>query len=163
MTQHDVSTIASDLGPELEFLRRLWAVDHALQLQSIRMSRLLGVTGPQRLVLRLVGRFPGVLAGGLARLLCLHPSTVTGIVNRLEKRGLLKRHTDVSDRRRQRLLITPRGAQLLQAPVATVESATRRTLKAFSTEEVAVVLRVFSSLEVQLAGRAAAPKKDKRD
>ena len=165
MTRRDVNVIDSDLGPELEFLRRLWALDHALQLQSIKMSRLLGITGPQRLVLRLVGRFPGVLAGSLARLLCLHPSTITGVVNRLEKRGLLERHADAADRRRQRLLITPRGAELLLAPVPTVEGDTRRALSTLSREEIAAALRAFSSLEAHLLGLAttAPPKAEKRN
>ncbi|MBK5256578.1 MAG: winged helix-turn-helix transcriptional regulator [Vicinamibacteria bacterium] len=141
-------------------MRRLWAVDHALQLQSIKMSHHLGITGPQRLVLRLVGRFPGVLAGNLARLLCLHPSTVTGIVNRLEKRGLIQRHTDGVDRRRQRLLVTPRGAELLLAPGGTVESATRSALSTLSSEEIAATLKAFAALELHLMGRAKTASDD---
>jgi len=57
---------APSLGPVLEFLRVLWQVDHALQRRSKRMARELGLTGPQRLVLRLVGRFPGLPAGDMS-------------------------------------------------------------------------------------------------
>ena len=151
MTQSE-EALGADLGPELDFLRRLWALDHALQIQSRKMAQRVGITGPQRLVLRLVGRFPGVLAGNLARLLCLHPSTVTGIVNRLEKRGLLQRHTDGADRRRHRLLITPRGAELIVAPGETVEGATRRALATIPQDEVAITLKVFMALEASLLG-----------
>lgn len=149
----DDETLGTDLGRELDFLRRLWAVDHALQLQSIAMSRRIGITGPQRLVLRLIARFPGVLAGSLARLLHLHPSTITGIVNRLQKRGLLQRHTDDADRRRQRLIVTPRGAELLVSRGETVESATRRALSTLPEEDVTATLRVFAALEAYLLGR----------
>ena len=120
------------LGPELDFLRQLWALDHALQLRSTTMAQKIGVTSPQRLVLRLVGRFPGVLAGSLARLLHLDPSTVAGIVSRLEKRGLVGRQTDRVDRRRRRLFITPQGTQLLSLPEETIERATTRTLRSLS-------------------------------
>ena len=48
-----------------------------------RMEQRSGVTGPQRLVLRVVGLFPGISAGALARLLHVHPSTLTGVLHRL--------------------------------------------------------------------------------
>jgi len=54
-----------------------WAIDHGLQLTSRRMSVALGVTGLQRLVIRLVGKFPGISAGQVATILHLDPSTVT--------------------------------------------------------------------------------------
>ena len=73
------------LGEQLEFMRLLWAIDHGLQTRSKRMAAALGVTGPQRLVIRIVGRFPGVSAGQLARILHLDPSTLTGILRRLER------------------------------------------------------------------------------
>ena len=88
------------LGPELEFLRLLWQVDHALQRRSKRMAKELGLTGPQRLVVRIVGRFPGLPAGELAELLHVHPSTLTGILARLERGGWIARRADPRDRRR---------------------------------------------------------------
>src|SRR2546423_15613008 len=54
---------ADQLGPVLEFMKQLWAVDHGLQSASKRMEASFGITGPQRLVVRIVGRFPGIAAG----------------------------------------------------------------------------------------------------
>src|SRR6185369_11866557 len=88
------------LGPGLDFLRELWALDHALQKLSKRMVKTIGVSGPQRLALRLVARFPGLPAGRLARLMHLHPSTVSGLVKRLAHRGLIVRSAEGPDRRR---------------------------------------------------------------
>jgi len=56
---------ADQLGPVLEFMKQLWAVDHGLQSVSKRMEARFGITGPQRLVVRIVGRFPGISAGAL--------------------------------------------------------------------------------------------------
>ena len=64
------------LGRALDFMRSLWALDHALQSRSKAMAAALGVTGPQRMVVRLVGRFPDIAAGSLAELLMIHPSTL---------------------------------------------------------------------------------------
>ena len=67
------------------------------------MESELGITGPQRLVLRVVGRFPGLSAGELAHIVRLHPSTITGILQRLVARKLIERERDPSDNRRTRL------------------------------------------------------------
>src|SRR5580765_2784194 len=100
---------APDLGEVLEFMRLLWAVSHGMQKTSKHMARRLGLTGPQRLGLRLIGRFPGVAAGELAHLLRLHPSTLTGILVRLERQGLIERRPDAGDRRRFHLFLTVKG------------------------------------------------------
>src|SRR5207244_12973540 len=82
------------LGAVLDFMRLLWAVDHALQSASKRMESTFGLTGPQRLVVRIVGRFPGIAAGRIAEILHVHPSTLTGVLKRLESRGILPRRPD---------------------------------------------------------------------
>ena len=82
------------LDPVLDFLRVLWTLEHGLQSASKRMEASLGVTGPQRLVLKVLTRFPGASAGELSEILHLHPSTVTGIVQRLVTKGLLARSVD---------------------------------------------------------------------
>lgn len=53
----------------LQFMRLLWAVVHGVEKTSKRVSAELGVTGPQRLVLRVVGLSPGLSAGDVAAIL----------------------------------------------------------------------------------------------
>lgn len=48
----------------------------------------------------------------LAGVLRCDPSNVTGIADRLEQRGLLRRHVDPSDRRVKFLVTTPRGERV---------------------------------------------------
>lgn len=62
----------------LAFMQGLWAVVHRMERLSKQMGAGAGVTGPQRLVIRLIGLFPGVSAGDLAAILHLHPSTLAG-------------------------------------------------------------------------------------
>ena len=99
-------------GSVLEFMRLIWALDHGLQSLSKRMHASFGLTGPQRVTLRVLGRRPGISAGTLAEILRLHPSTLTGILHRLERRELVRRSHDPRDRRRTRLELTPRGRKL---------------------------------------------------
>src|SRR5437588_7169226 len=114
------------LGAVLDFMRLLWAVDHALQSASKRMEAIHGITGPQRLVVRIVGRFPGIAAGRVAEILHVHPSTLTGILKRLEGRGVLQRRSDPRDARRALFGLTLKGKKLDTAKTGTVEQAVRR-------------------------------------
>ena len=88
------------MDPVLDFLRLLWSIEHSLQRTSKSMQASLGVTGPQRLVLLIVGRAPGISPGDLARIVRLHPSTITGVLQRLERKKLLVRKQDSRDSRR---------------------------------------------------------------
>lgn len=130
------------LGEVLDFLRMIWAVDHSLQKTSKRMKSAIGVTGPQRLVIRIVARFPGIPAGQIAQLLHVHPSTLTGILKRLERQGLIRRRPDPKDRRRAFLGVTENGRRIDVAGAGTVEAAAKRVLsrtpraKIESTKEI---------------------------
>jgi DNA-binding MarR family transcriptional regulator len=139
------------LGEVLDFMRLIWAVDHALQRMSKQMEKTIGVTGPQRLVLRIVGRFPGISAGELARLLHLHPSTLTGILARLERQGSIRRRPDPRDKRRTSLGLTHRGRQFDVATEGTIEAAVSRALTGASADEIRaareVLLSIANSLE----------------
>ena len=135
------------LGPVLDFMRLVWAVDHALQKTSKRMQTAIGVTGPQRLVLRIVSRFPGITAGQIARLLHVHPGTLTGVLRRLERQGLLHRRADPTDRRRARLGVTEKGRQLEGLDHQTVEAAVGRVLATAPPDTV----RAAKDLLVDLA------------
>jgi DNA-binding MarR family transcriptional regulator len=124
------------LGPVLDFMRALWALDHAFQSASKRMEARLGVTSPQRLVVRIVGRFPGISAGEVAEILHVHPSTLTGVLKRLEARGVLSRRADPRDGRRALLSLTARGRGLDRLRTGTVEAAVRRVLRDQSPSSV---------------------------
>jgi DNA-binding MarR family transcriptional regulator len=144
------------LGQVLDFMRLLWAVDHGLQSASKRMRARLGVTGLQRLVVRIVGRFPGISAGSLAAILHLHPSTLTGVLRRLQLRGDLERRRDAADGRRARFRLTARGRRLDAARGGTVEAAVRRGLSKAAPGDLEAAQRLLRLLAEALldGGRA---------
>ena len=130
----------------LEFLQVLWAVVHGLDTTSKRMALEIGVTGPQRMVLRVTGLFPGVSAGELAAILRLHPSTMTGVLQRLVSDGLLVRVHDRADRRRAVLRLTPKGARVNRLTGGTVEATVSRALAGVPNGERRVTTRVLARL-----------------
>lgn len=141
---------ADTLGDVLDFMRLLWAVDHGLQSRSKRMKRELGVTGPQRFALRIIGRKPGISAGALASVLHLDPSTLTGVLQRLEASGAIKRVVDRRDGRRAVLSLTARGRALDGVKTRTVESAVRRALASVSKRDVATSRGLLTALVREL-------------
>lgn len=159
----DAPSTPSDarLGPGLAFLRRLWRLDHALERLSGRMERRLGVTAPQRLVLRCVGKFPGLSAGQLAALLHLDPSTISSALRRLEQRNLLERTRDPDDARRVVLQLTTAGRSVARATAGTVEHAVEQMMAEVAPDELdrfeALLERLCDTVE------AEAPERDGRN
>ena len=134
------------LGPVLSFMRALWGVNHGLESTSRRMKTAIGVTGPERMVIRLVGRYPGISSGELARILRVHPSTLTGLLKRLAARGLLVRGADSIDARRALFTLTAKGATVDKHRRGTVEAAVTAALEALPGRDVDVALRVLDAL-----------------
>jgi len=155
---HSVPTPeARGLGAVLEFMRELWALDHSLQSLSKRMMAEHGVTGPQRLVIRVIGKFPGASPGDLAEILCLHPSTLSGVLKRLESAGTVQREPHPWDKRRAVLRLTARGKRLDRIDSGTVEAGVQRLLEKTPRGRLENACSVIRLLTAALAGQLQAP------
>ena len=147
------------LEPVLDFMRLLWSIEHRLQSTSKLMEADLGVTGPQRLVLRIVSRSPGISAGELAHAVRLHPSTITGILQRLVRKGLLVRDHDPTDSRRVRLRVRDRARPLTRWSAGTVESAVASVLERISSRRLQHARQVLLSIAAALDHDGRAKKR----
>ncbi len=146
-------TEADELGPTLDFMRAVWGLNHALEVTSKLMEAELGVTAQQRMMVRIVGKFPGITAGRVADLLKVHRATVSVAINRLEQRKILKRGRDGSDQRRVTLTLTKKGEALDIAAKGTVESAVEYLIENASSRDLAAtrraILELISALELR--------------
>jgi DNA-binding MarR family transcriptional regulator len=89
----------------------------AIDLHSRRLVHDHGLTGPQLVLIRELGRADVLSVGELARRVSLSQGTVTGVLDRLEKRGLVERSRSDSDRRRVLVRLTEAGFSVLgEAP-----------------------------------------------
>ena len=146
----DGAAVAAEALPDvLQFMRLLWALVHGLDKTSKRMRSEMGVTGPQRLVLRVVGLFPGLSAGERAALLHVHPSTLTGVLQRLVAQRLVTRVSHRKDHRRAVLTLTTRGARINQTRRGTVEATVEAALRGVTSRERTVATRVLERLTEQ--------------
>jgi MarR family transcriptional regulator, organic hydroperoxide resistance regulator len=141
---------AASLPDVLRFMQLLWAVVHGLQRTSKRMTTTVGVTGPQRLVLRVVDLLPGISAGDLAAVLRVHPSTLTGVLERLVRQQLLTRADDPADRRRAVLRLTTLGARTNAIKRDTVEFAIANALVGVSARDRAATRRTLARIASHL-------------
>ena len=137
-------------GETLQFMQRMWDFVHALDVRSKRMMTTIGVTGPQRLVIRLVGQKPHQTASDIAEMLGKHPSTLTGVLARLEERKLITREIDREDRRRARFALTALGKKVDRQQKGTVEAATRRALGRVPDNHVEITLGLVAKLVEEL-------------
>jgi DNA-binding MarR family transcriptional regulator len=139
-------TSMSELDHVLEFMSMLWRIEHGLHRISKRMNRTLGITGGQRLVLLTVSRYGRLSPNELARLLHLHPSTITGVVQRLESKKLLERNPDAHDSRRVHLRVSRKGQQFTRSRSQTVETAVTRALARIPREQLGHARSVLAAL-----------------
>ena len=100
-----------------------------VELVQASRARLLGslaeldLSPMQAHVLRLLVPGTAVTMGALAETLACEASNVTGIVDRLERRGLVERRGAAHDRRVKTLELTPAGSDLRRRVVARIHEA----------------------------------------
>ncbi len=100
----------------LEILIDIRKIVRAINLESKRVQKDFGISIPQLLCLGHIYRAPNQIAthGELMKLLSLNSSTVTGIINRLERKGLAKRLPKSGDKRVTYIGILAVGVQVVK-------------------------------------------------
>jgi DNA-binding MarR family transcriptional regulator len=144
------------LGPTLQFMQRVWQLNHALEHLSSRMDRHLGVTAQQRLIVRCVGAHGQIAAGELATTLRVDPGTVSAALNRLEAKGLVTRVRDRKDLRRVMVALTERGRAMDVPQIGTVENGVQRMLDEVAPGDVETAVRVLARLSDLFVSEARA-------
>ena len=116
----------------------------AIDMNSKKLVKRVGLTGPQLVILQEISRCGEVSAGEIARAVSLSQATVTGILERMEKRGFLARKRSEHDKRRVMVRITDTGKQVLKdAPPLMQEAFVER----FSSLQEWEQTMILSSLQ----------------
>jgi len=134
-------------------MRALWELDHALESASRAMKGTLGVTGRERLVIRFIGERPGITPGELASVLHVHPSTVTALLKRIERKGHVLRKADREDARSAHLTLSASGRRLDALRAGTVEAEVRAALSNAPPERIAAAETLLVSIARRLISR----------
>ena len=113
-TEIDFSALSAFEMPLFQALRRL---QQAGEVHAKRLSRFGGLTPMQLMILQIVADEARMTASALSGRVSLTAATLSGMLDRLVELGLLQRQRDDQDRRRQWLLLSDAGRELMrQAP-----------------------------------------------
>jgi len=94
--------------------------------------------------------------GDVAKQLMVTPAVVTGLIDRLEKRGYARRINSTGDRRRIHLALTEKGRDAADNVQAHLAAELAERLAALPKEDVATIERAFSLLDPIVADLEAA-------
>lgn len=128
-------------------IRRLQQIAVAIFLQETEAA---GITPVQYAALQAVANQPPGAAAidqrTLARLIGFDTSTIAGVIDRLEARGLLRRQASAADRRVRLLVLTDEGRALLAQVVPGMRRAQERMLAPLPPAEREEFVRMLRSL-----------------
>jgi DNA-binding MarR family transcriptional regulator len=134
-----------------EVLVALRRIMRAIDLHSRQLIGKYGISGPQLLILQELASLGEVPTGTLATAVSLSQATVTGIMDRLEKRGLVTRRRDHADKRRVLVTVTADGKRLLLAAPPPLQQSFVREFSRLKEWEQSLILsslqRVVSMME----------------
>jgi MarR family transcriptional regulator, organic hydroperoxide resistance regulator len=102
---------AEEIAETVQCLRR---IVKAIEDYSHEVSSSFGITGPQLWALKTISQSSSLTLGNLSKQMYLHPSTISGVIDRLEGRGLVQRVRDTNDRRVVTVELTPAGQELVK-------------------------------------------------
>ena len=138
-------------------IRRLHQIAVALFAEETAGT---GITPVQFAALTAVHSQPGIDQRTLAAAIAFDTSTIGGVIDRLEKRGLMLRRTSPADRRVRLLELTPEGEALLQTLVPAVLKTQERLLAALPTEQRALFSALLQAAVQGHTGCSAATDDD---
>jgi len=120
-----------------------------------RNLRKWGLTVPKLNILALLRYGPesGLSLGDLGNLMLVSPSNMTGLIDRLERDGLVRRSPDPHDRRSFRALITEKGKKLLEEVLPQHVAYVEDLLRSMDRGEKERLITLLSKLE-QAAAKA---------
>ncbi|MDX3893333.1 MarR family winged helix-turn-helix transcriptional regulator [Pusillimonas sp.] len=138
------------------FARRLHQISVAIFLQE---TEAFGITPVQFAALQSVLATPDMDQRTLAGAIGQDASTTTGVIDRLEARGLMQRRPSPTDRRARCLSVTDEGRKLLQAVTPAVLRAQDLLLEPLPEHERAEFMRLIAVLVDGNNGLSRAPRK----
>jgi len=138
---------------EAEIVSALRRIVRAIDLRSRRLFEQSGLTGPQLLVLRAASRLSAARISALARAVDLSQPTVSGIVDRLERRGMVRRSRGTGDRRTVMVAVTTEGARTLRDAPSLLQDRFRSELARLEeweqTQLLATLQRVSAMMDAE--------------
>lgn len=140
--------VPGDESYERRILAALRRIVHAIDLHSRRLLAKCEVTAPQLVCLHMLAAKGSLNSRALAEKVHVNPSTLVGILDRLEARSLVRRRRDEEDRRSVFVELTREGASFIAKAPSPLQSALVDRLNGLSRKDQC---RLAESLEEVVA------------
>jgi DNA-binding MarR family transcriptional regulator len=149
----------ADLPLDRRILRSLRRITRALEIHSRKLAANHQITGHQLVCLMMINDNGPITETSVARLSQLSNSTVVGILDRLEEKGLIKRERSMQDRRRVYVSVTAKGKRLATKGPSPLQDSLVAGLKELpDLEQAAIAMsleRIVDLMETPLTEKTA--------
>lgn len=135
----------------IHITKRLRQIARELDKHSKHIQETYQVTVPQLMCLREIHAYGPISLGALRKIVFLNSSTVTGIVDRLEKRNFVRRTRVSKDRRKIHVEITDEGTRFIEEAPTPLQQQFIERLHAIDEEELQWILWAIEKLVVLLS------------
>ncbi|GFE60207.1 MarR family transcriptional regulator [Geobacter sp. AOG2] len=139
----------------IDNLRRVFQV---VNEQSKRVERETGLTGPQLWAIKMIAENAPIKISDLAHRMYLHPATIVGIVDRLEKRGLVERERCSKDRRVVHVALTDAGKQVVATSPEVAQGLLVKGLEVLPDSELRTIAGGFERMVKILGAQEIPPR-----
>lgn len=135
-------------------LRSMRRIAQAIDVRSKEISRAVGLTIPQLIVLQSIRTLGEVTTQAVSRDAAMSPATVVAVIDKLEAKGLVERYRSLTDRRVVHTRLTPAGlASLAEAP-ALFSADFERAFRALPQAEQAALAEALATVAALMAQKA---------
>lgn len=142
------------VNDSIRILQSVRRVAQCVEHHSKRLTAKHNITSPQLVALMAIAQLGPSTVKSIGRAIHLSPSTVVGIVDRLEEKKLVQRERDTRDRRNVYVSVTPEGQALVDKAPSVLPEGFATALAALPENDqhtLVVALEQFATLlEVQV-------------
>ena len=138
---------------DLQILQSIRRIMRAVDIYSRKLRSRCELTAPQLVCLGTIVEHGPLTVTGIAQRVYLSPSTVVGILDRLEARGLVARRRDTNDRRVVNTLATPAGKEITARAPSALQDGLHEALKDLPLlEQATIALSLKRVVDLMEAG-----------
>lgn len=142
-----MTVIGSDPGDDRRLFFLLDRAAHGFRERVDALCRTrLGISAVQLVVLMHLAHKDGLRHKELAAAIGTQPAAVTGLIDRMESAGLVRRRPDKDDARAQRLHISAAGRRAVDAARPMIAAANQMLADRFTPDELAIAARFLRTV-----------------
>ncbi|MEK6265497.1 MAG: MarR family transcriptional regulator [Clostridium sp.] len=137
----------SEISSGLKIFKSLKRVGHMVKQSMVQQFNEMNLTGPQGMMIGILSHDGEMKISDLSEKIGLSNSTVSGIIDRLEKQGLVERTRSIEDRRVVYVNISDKFKEISKKRFCKIEETLENIMEKATAEEIDTILKGLDTLE----------------